>query len=111
MPIKLPSEDVIDKAIGRKAFGPGVLSRLEFGPELGRPFSPVRTRKAEELTSAEIARVRGDEVEEMRFLRCVAESGECFEMSGRQTHNAKILEVSSCSSRIRRSRGASSRGL
>src|SRR5271165_4352266 len=108
MPIELPGEDVIDEPVSRKAFGARVLSRLQFRPELRRAFAPVGTRETEELTRAEITGMRCDKIQEMSFLGRVAKGSQGFEMGRCQAHSAKILAVISCSSRIRRKRGASS---
>src|SRR5215469_17958250 len=111
MLVELRGEDVVDEAVGWKALGARMPLRLQFRPESRRSFAPVRPRETEELTRAEVPRMRCDEIQEMRFLRGIAEGRQRLDMGRSQAHRAKTPALSSCSSRMRRIRGASSRGL
>jgi hypothetical protein len=111
VPIQLSGEQVIHDAMLRKAFGPGMFVGLKFCPEERRTLSPMRPGKAQKMTRHEVAGVRSDEIEKMRLFRCIAERLKRFDMRGGDRHSVRILAVSSCSSRMRRRREASSRLL
>jgi hypothetical protein len=108
VPVELAGENVMDHSVFGKAFGPGVFVSLEFHPELRGAFVPRRSGEREELPGHEVPGMRGHTIEEVSFLRRVPEGLERFDMGGGDAHRARILAVSSCSSRMRRSRETSS---
>src|SRR5437660_542946 len=109
--VELTCKDVIDHSVLGKTLGAGVFLGLEFGPKERCALAPVRAREGQKLPGHEVAGMRGHQIKEMGLLRRVAQGLERFHVRGEKSHKAKILAESSCSSRMRRRREASSRWL
>src|ERR1700757_258928 len=100
---------MIDRAALRVAVGPRKPGDLEFVPERGSAFAPVRAGESEELPRDEVPRMQCHKVEKTRFALGVAERLDRGKLCLWNVHSAKISAVILCLSRIRRRREASSR--
>src|ERR1700722_11841266 len=98
----------MDDTALRETLGTGVPRALDLAPEARGPLAPIGARRGEELARREVHRMCRDNVKKTGFGSGVAESFERIEMGGRDIHSVRISRVSSCSSRIRRRRDASS---
>src|ERR1700678_3587971 len=98
----------MDDAALRKTLGPRVPRALDLAPEAQRALAPTGASAVQKLARREVARMGRDNVKKTGLGAGVAESFEPSEMGGRHIHSVRISRVSSCSSRIRRRRDASS---
>src|ERR1700678_2401449 len=98
----------MDDAALRKTLGPRVPRALDLAPEARRELAPMRASAVQKLERREVARMGRDNVKKTGCGGGVAESFERIEMGGRHIHRVRSSRVSSCWSRIRRRRDASS---
>src|SRR5579884_964755 len=89
----------------------GVAVSFDLSDQVLGALPPTGSGERDELAGEEIAGVRGHNVEEARLVRGVAESLNGLDVLIGDFHRDRISAVSSRSSRMRRSRSASPRGV